>query len=85
MQGANPCSHVNYESYEGDRIMEYPKFILYGQEYNHKGESMNPDSWDDCEYTFMSEGELKKFIDSQLEFLFRVRAVYKLDNDILNR
>ena len=65
--------------------MEYPKLILYCQEYNHKGESMNPDSWDDYEYTFESEEGLKKFVDQQLEFLFRVRAVYRLDNDILKR
>ena len=65
--------------------MEYPKFILYGQIYNHKGESMNPDSWDNCEYTFTSEEGLKKFIEQQLEFLFRVRAIYRLDNDVLKR
>ena len=65
--------------------MECPKFILYCQEYNHSGESMDPDSWDDCEYTFESEEGLKKFVDQQLEFLFRVRAVYKLDNEILKR
>ena len=65
--------------------MEYPKFILYGQQYNHTGESMNPDSWDNCEYTFESEEGLKKFVDQQFEFLFRVRAVYRLDNDILKR
>lgn len=64
--------------------MEYPKFILYGQEYNCKGESMNPDSWDDCEYTFVSEEGLKKFVGEQLEFLFRVKAVYRLDTDILS-
>lgn len=64
--------------------MEYPKFILYCQKYNHMGESMNPDSWDDHEYTFESEEGLKKFVDQQLEFLFRVRAVYRLNNDILS-
>ena len=64
--------------------MEYPKFILYCQEYNHSGESMNPDSWDDCEYTFVSEEGLKKFVGEQLEFLFRVKAVYRLDTDVLN-
>lgn len=64
--------------------MNIPKFILYCQEYNHSGESMNPDSWDDCQYTFSSEEGLKKFIDKQLEFLFRVKAVYRLDNDILD-
>lgn len=63
--------------------MEYPKFILYCQEYNHSGESMNPDSWDDCEYTFLTEEGLKSFVDNQLECLFRVRAVYRLDDDIL--
>lgn len=64
--------------------MNIPKFILYCQEYNHSDESMNPDSWDDCQYTFSSEEGLKKFIDKQLEFLFRVKAVYRLDNDILD-
>ena len=65
--------------------MEYPKFILYAKEYNHNGESMNPDSWDDCEYTFTSEDGLKKFVSEQLEFLFRVKAVYKLDEEVLKR
>lgn len=63
--------------------MEYPKFILYCQEYNHSGESMDPDSWDDCQYTFSSRDELKKFVGEQLEFLFRVKAIYRLDNDVL--
>lgn len=65
--------------------MYYPKFVLYCQEYNHTYESMNPDSWDDREYTFESEEGLKKFVDQQLEFLLRVRAVYRLDNDVLKR
>lgn len=65
--------------------MEYPKFILYGQEYNHKGESMDPDSWDNCEYTFVSEDGLKKFINEQYEFLFRVKAIYRLDNSFLKK
>ena len=65
--------------------MEYPKFILYSQEYNCKGESMDPDSWDDREYTFVSEDGLKKFIGEQFECLFRVKAVYRLDDSILNR
>lgn len=64
--------------------MNIPKFILYCQEYNHSGESMNPDSWDDCQYTFSSEEGLKKFIGEQLEFLFRVKAVYRLDTDVLS-
>ena len=63
--------------------MENPKFILYCQEYDHSGESMNPNSWDDWQYTFSSEEELKKFVGEQLRFLFRVKAVYRLDNDIL--
>lgn len=63
--------------------MECPKFILHCKEYNCKGESMAPDSWDDCTYTFMSEEALKKFVNEQFEFLFKVTAVYKLDNDIL--
>ena len=65
--------------------MEYPKFILYGAQYNHSGESMNPDSWDDCEYTFTTEEGLKKFVGEQLEFLFRVKAVYRLDTNVLSR
>ena len=64
--------------------MEYPKFVLYAQEYNHRGESMNPDSWDDCEYTFTTEEGLKKFVNEQLEFLFRVKAVYRLDTNVLS-
>ena len=63
--------------------MKYPEFILYVQEYNHSGESMSPDSWDDCEYTFTSEEGLKSFVNQQLECLFRVRAVYRLDDKIL--
>ena len=63
-------------------MMSMPKFILYCQEYNHSGESMNPDSWDDCEYTFDTEEGLKRFIGEQLECLFRVRAVYRLDESI---
>ena len=65
--------------------MEYPKFILYAQEYNCSGESMNPDSWDDCEYTFLTEEGLKSFVGEQFECLFRVKAVYKLDDNILKR
>jgi hypothetical protein len=65
--------------------MEYPKFILYGEQYNHSGESMNPDSWDDCEYTFATEEGLKKFVGEQFEFLFRVKAVYRLDTDVLSK
>ena len=65
--------------------MQIPKFILYCQEYNHSGESMNPDSWDDCEYTFMTEEELKRFVSEQFEFVFRVKAVYRLDDNIIKR
>lgn len=61
--------------------MQIPKFILYCQEYNHSGESMNPDSWDDCQYIFSSEEGLINFINSQLDFLFRVIAIYRLDED----
>lgn len=64
--------------------MNYPKYILYGEQYNYSGESMNPDSWDDCEYTFTTEEGLKKFVNEQLEFLFRVKAVYRLDTDVLS-
>lgn len=46
---------------------------------------MNPDSWDNCEYTFLTEEGLKSFVNEKLECLFRVRAVYRLDDDILKR
>lgn len=61
--------------------MNIPRFILYCKEYNHNGESMNPDSWDDCQYTFSSEEGLRNFINSQLEFLFKVVAIYRLDEN----
>ena len=63
--------------------MKYPKFILYYEEYNGMCESMNPDSWDDREYTFESEEDLKAFISKKFEFLFRVRAIYKLEEGML--
>lgn len=61
--------------------MNIPRFILYCKEYNHSGESMNPDSWNDCQYTFSSEEGLRDFINSQLEFLFKVVAIYRLDEN----
>ena len=61
--------------------MNIPRFILYCKEYNHSGESMNPDSWDDCQYAFSSEEGLRNFINSQLEFLFKVVAIYRLDEN----
>lgn len=63
--------------------MYYPKFILYYQEYNHQGEAMDMNSWDDFQYYFDSEEELKSFINNKLEFLFRVKAIYRLDENIL--
>lgn len=64
--------------------MEYPKIILYCQKYNHNGEAMDPDSWDDFQYIFDSEGDLKKFVGEQFPCLFRVKAVYRLDNYVLS-
>lgn len=62
--------------------MHYSKFILYFQEYNGHGESMDPDSWDDRNLCFETEEELKEFVSQQLSFCFRLKAVYRLDNDI---
>lgn len=62
--------------------MHYSKFILYFQEYNGKGESMNPDSWDNRDLCFETEEELKEFVSQQLSYCFRLKAVYRLDNDI---
>lgn len=64
--------------------MKYPKYILYCQEYNNNGESMDPDSWDDREYTFTTEEGLKKFVNEQFKCSFRVKAVYRLDVEVLS-
>lgn len=63
--------------------MDYSKFILYFQEYNGKGDSMDIDSWDDRNLCFESEEELKEYIKDKPSYLFRTKAVYRLVNDIL--
>lgn len=63
----------------------YSKYILYFQEYNGMGDSMDIDSWDDRNLGFETEEELKEYVKDQPSYLFRVKAVYKLDNDILNQ
>lgn len=63
----------------------YSKYILYFQEYNGMGDSMDIDSWDDRNLGFDTEKELKEYVKDQPSYLFRVKAVYKLDNDILNQ
>lgn len=61
----------------------YSKFVLFFNEYNGKGESMDIDSWDDNSKGFESEEELKEYVSKQPSYLFRPKAVYRLDNDIL--
>lgn len=61
----------------------YSKFVLFFNEYNGKGESMDIDSWDDNSKDFESEEELKEYVSKQPSYLFRPKAVYRLDNDIL--
>ena len=63
--------------------MEYSKFILFYQEYNGYGESMDVDSWDDKSRGFDSEEELREYISERPGYLFRSKAVYRLDNNIL--
>ena len=63
--------------------MYYSKFILYFQEYNGMGDSMDIDSWDDRNLCFESEEELKEYISKQPSYLFRVKAIYRLDNSII--
>lgn len=65
--------------------MEFSKYILFYREYNGNGDSMDIDSWDDRNLGFETEEELKEYIKDQPSYLFRVKAVYKLDNDILNQ
>lgn len=61
----------------------YSKFVLFYKEYNGKGESMDIDSWDDKSKEFESEEELREYISKQPSYLFRPKAVYRLDNTIL--
>ena len=63
----------------------YSKFILYFQEYNGNGDSMDIDSWDDRNLSFESEEELRDYVKKQPSYSFRVKAVYRLDNDILTK
>lgn len=61
----------------------YSKFVLFFKEYNGKGESMDIDSWDDNSKGFESEEELKEYVSKQPSYLFKPKAVYRLDNDVL--
>lgn len=66
-------------------IMHYSKFILCFQEYNGIGDSMDIDSWDDRSLCFETEEELKEYVNNQPSYLFRLKAVYRLDNNIVNQ
>ena len=70
------------ENLESD-IMEYSKFVLFFREYNGVGDSMDIDSWDDKSKEFNTEDELREYISNQPSYLFRPKAVYRLDNTIL--
>ena len=63
--------------------MEYSKFVLFFREYNGVGDSMDIDSWDDKSKGFETEEELREYINKQPSYLFRTKAVYRLDNTIL--
>ena len=63
--------------------MQYSKFILCFREYNGNGESMDPDSWSDRYLCFETEEKLKEYIKDKPSYLFRPKAVYRLDNTIL--
>ena len=63
--------------------MEYSKFVLLYKEYNGVGDSMDIDSWDDKSKEFDTEDELKEYVSNQPSYLFRHKAVYRLDNTIL--
>ena len=63
--------------------MEYSKFVLFFREYNGVGESMDIDSWDDKSKEFDTEDELREYVSNQPGYLFRPKAVYRLDNTIL--
>ena len=63
--------------------MKYSKFILLYKEYNGVGDSMDIDSWDDKSKEFDTEDELREYVSNQPGYLFRPKAVYRLDNTIL--
>ena len=63
--------------------MKYSKFVLLYKEYNGVGDSMDIDSWDDKSKEFDTEDELKEYVSNQPSYLFRSKAVYRLDNTIL--
>lgn len=63
--------------------MEYSKFVLLYKEYNGVGDSMDIDSWDDKSKEFDTEDELREYVSNQPGYLFRPKAVYRLDNTIL--
>ena len=63
--------------------MEYSKFVLVFREYNGVGDSMDIDSWDDKSKEFDTEDELREYVSNQPGYLFRPKAVYRLDNTIL--
>ena len=63
--------------------MEYSKFVLFFREYNGVGDSMDIESWDDKSKEFDTEDELKEYVSNQPSYLFRPKAVYRLDNTIL--
>ena len=63
--------------------MEYSKFVLFFREYNGVGDSMDIDSWDDKSKEFDTEDELREYVSNQPGYLFGPKAVYRLDNTIL--
>ena len=63
--------------------MKYSKFVLLYKEYNGKGDSMDIDSWDDKSKYFDTEDELREYVSNRPSYLFRPKAVYRLDNTIL--
>ena len=63
--------------------MKYSKFVLLYKEYNGVGDSMDIDSWDDKSKEFDTEDELREYVSNQPGYLFRPKAVYRLDNTIL--
>ena len=67
----------------GENDMKYSKFVLLYKEYNGVGDSMDIDSWDDKSKGFETEEELREYINNQPSYLFRPKAVYRLDNTIL--
>ena len=63
--------------------MEYSKCVLLYKEDNGVGDSMDIDSWDDKSKEFNTEDELREYVSNQPGYLFRPKAVYRLDNTIL--